>query len=165
MEKANYIRAFIASIGAYLSVKLGILLPILIMLTVVMVIDYSTGILDAKNRGEINSKTGMWGIIKKLLYGVAVAVGMIVDWTILQVASSLGFNIPVATFFGLLVAVWLIINELISILENLTRLEVPLPSFLLKVVQNFKVVVEKSGDTLADTVDNNVKKEQSESGL
>ncbi|WP_181246056.1 MULTISPECIES: hypothetical protein [Clostridium] len=49
MEKTNYIRAFIASIGAYLSVKLGILLPILIMLTVVMIIDYSTGILDAKN--------------------------------------------------------------------------------------------------------------------
>ncbi|PSM58990.1 hypothetical protein C4L39_03790 [Clostridium diolis] len=24
----------------------------------------------------------MWGIIKKLLYGVAVAVGMIVDWTL-----------------------------------------------------------------------------------
>ena len=158
MEKANYIRAFVASIGAYLSIKLGILLPVLIMLTVVMIIDYSTGILDAKKRGEINSKTGMWGIIKKLLYGVAVAVGMVVDWTILQVASNMGINIPVATFFGLLVAVWLIVNELISILENLTRLEVPLPSFLLKVVQNFKVVVEKSGDTLADKVDNNINK-------
>jgi hypothetical protein len=85
---------------------------------------------------------------------------MVVDWTILQVSSSLGFNIPVATFFGLLVAIWLIVNELISILENLTRLEVPLPSFLLKVVQNFKVVVEKSGDTLADTVDNNINKQE-----
>lgn len=165
MDKANYIRAFIASIGAYLSVKLGVLLPVLIMLTVVMVIDYSTGILDAKKRGEINSKTGMWGIVKKLLYGVAVAVGMVVDWTILQVTSTLGFNIPVATFFGLLVAIWLIVNELISILENLTRLEVPLPPFLLKVVQNFKVVVEKSGDTLTEKVDINVKKEQSESSL
>ncbi|WP_431603209.1 hypothetical protein [Clostridium beijerinckii] len=41
-------------------------------------------------------------------------------------------------------------------LENLTRLEVPLPSFLLKVVENFKVVVEKSGDTLADKVDNKI---------
>jgi toxin secretion/phage lysis holin len=160
MEKANYIRVFIASVGAYLSIKLGVLLPILIMLTVVMVIDYSTGILDAKKRGEINSKTGMWGIVKKLLYGVAVAVGMVVDWTILQVSSSLGFNIPIATFFGLLVAIWLIVNELISILENLTRLEVPLPPFLLKIVQNFKIVVEKSGDTLADTVDNNINKQE-----
>lgn len=159
MEKTNYIRAFIASIGAYLSIKLGVLLPVLVMLTVVMVIDYSTGILDAKKCGEINSKTGMWGIVKKLLYGVAVAVGMVVDWTILQVASNLGINIPVGTFFGLLVAIWLIVNELISILENLTRLEVPLPSFLLKVVQNFKVVVEKGGDNLANTVDSNAKKE------
>ncbi|NRY60835.1 phage holin family protein [Clostridium beijerinckii] len=102
MEKTDYIRAFIASIGAYLSVKLGVLLPVLIMLTVVMIIDYSTGILDAIKRGEINSKTGMWGIVKKLLYGVAVAVGMVVDWTILEVASNMGINIPIGTFFGLL---------------------------------------------------------------
>jgi toxin secretion/phage lysis holin len=160
MEKVNTAKVLMASIGAYLSVKLGILLPVLIMLTIVIVTDYGTGILSAQKRGETNSRTGMWGIVKKLLYGVAVAVGMVVDWTILNVASSLGINIPVATFFGLLVAIWLIINELISILENLTRLEVPLPPFLLKVVSSFKVAVEKSGDTLANTVENNINKEE-----
>jgi phage-related holin len=77
---------------------------------------------------------------------------MVVDWTIINVADGLGFNIPTATFFGLLVAMWLIINELISILENLTRLEVPMPAFLVKVVANFKVVVEKNGDKLAEQV-------------
>ena len=158
MENINIIKALMASIGAYLSIKLGILFPVLTMLTVVILTDYFTGILSGKKEGNINSKTGMWGIVKKLLYGVAVAVGMVVDWTILNVTSSLGINIPVATFFGLLVAIWLIINELISILENLTRLEVPLPPFLLKVVANFKVVVEKSGDKLVDTVDANINK-------
>jgi len=160
MEKLNTVKVLMASIGAYLSIKLGILLPVLIMLTVVIVTDYSTGMLAGKKEGKINSKTGMWGIVKKLLYGVAVAVGMVVDWTILHVTASLGLNIPVATFFGLLVAIWLIINELISILENLTRLEVPLPPFLLKVVQDFKVAVEKSGDTLVNTVDNNINKQE-----
>jgi phage-related holin len=81
-----------------------------------------------------------------------VAVAMVVDWTIINVASSLNFNIPTTTFFGLLVTIWLIINELISILENLTRLDVPMPSFLINVVSNFKVVVEKNGDKLADQV-------------
>ena len=36
--------------------------------------------------------------------------------------------------FGLIVAVWLIINELISILENLSELGTPIPPFLVKIV-------------------------------
>jgi len=159
MEKVNTVKVIIASIGAFLSAKLGILYIVLPLLMVAMVIDYVSGMLAAKKEGKTNSKTGMWGIVKKLMYGVEIMVGMIVDWTILNVASSLGINIPVATFFGLLVAIWIIINELISILENLTRLEVPLPPFLLKVVANFKVVVEKSGDTLANQVKTDTKSE------
>lgn len=152
MEKVNGIKVIITSIGAYLGVKLGILYIILPLLMTTMIIDYLTGMLSAKKEKKTNSKTGMWGIVKKLLYGVEVAVGMVVDWTIINVADGLGFNIPTATFFGLLVAMWLIINELISILENLTRLEVPMPAFLVKVVANFKVVVEKNGDKLAEQV-------------
>lgn len=152
MEKANVIKAFFITLGAYLSDKLGILGPILLMLAAVLITDYVTGILDAKKHKELSSRIGTWGIVKKLLYGVAVAVGMIVDWTILNVAETVGINIPITTFFGLLVAIWLIINELISILENLTSLEVPLPGFLLKVVSNFKVVVENNGDALADKI-------------
>lgn len=155
MKKITGFKACIAAIGAFLSAKLGILYIVLPILMLVMIIDYSTGMLAGKKEGNINSKTGMWGLIKKLLYGVEVVVGMVVDWTIINVASSLGITIPVATFFGLLICIWLIINELISILENLTRLEVPLPSFLVNVVSNFKVVVESSGDNLADKVINN----------
>lgn len=33
------------------------------------------------------------------------------------------------------------------------KLDVPLPAFLMKVVSNFKIAVEKSGDALADTID------------
>lgn len=152
MEKTNYIKAFFIALGAFLSNKLGILLPVLIALIGVMVTDYVTGMLDAKSRGEINSKIGMWGIVKKVMYGVEVAVAMVVDWTIINVAGELGINIPIGTFFGLLVAIWLIFNEIISILENLTRLGTPMPGFLIKFVSNFKVVVENNGDALADKI-------------
>lgn len=152
MEKANVIKVFWVSIGAFLSAKLGILLPILLLLLGVMIADYITGMLDAKSRGEINSKIGMWGVVKKLLYGVEVAVAMVVDWTIINISGQLGIEIPIGTFFGLLVAIWLIFNEIISILENLTRLGTPMPSFLVKFVSNFKVVVENNGDALADKI-------------
>lgn len=152
MENMNTIKGVFAGVIAFLSAKLGILGPILLMLLMVMVIDYCTGMLAGLKEHNIQSRKGMWGIVKKLLYGVAVAVAMIVDWTILTVAESMSFEVPLTTFFGLLVAVWLIINELISILENLTRMEVPLPAFLIKVVSKFKVVVENSGDKLSDTI-------------
>lgn len=156
MEKTTYLKTLVASIGAFLSLKLGILLPVLGLLALAMVTDYITGILDAKSRGEINSRTGMWGIVKKLLYGVEVAVAMVVDWTIINVAGQLNIDIHVGTFFGLLVAIWLIFNEIISILENLTRLGTPMPGFLVKFVSTFKVVVESNGDMLADNLENNI---------
>ena len=148
MDKYNYIKAFIAGIGAFLSAKLGLLYIVIPLLLVCMVVDYLTGMLASKKEGSISSKIGRWGIVKKLMYMVEVAVGVIVDWTIINVAVSLNVKVPQCTFFGLLVALWIIFNELISILENLTRLETPMPTFLINIVKNFKVVVEKQGDNL-----------------
>ena len=148
MDKYNYIKAFIAGIGAFLSAKLGLLYIVIPLLLVCMVVDYLTGMLASKKEGTISSKIGRWGIVKKLMYMVEVAVGVIVDWTIINVAVSLNVKVPQCTFFGLLVALWIIFNELISILENLTRLETPMPTFLINIVKNFKVVVENQGDNL-----------------
>lgn len=65
MEKANYIKAFIVSIGAFLSAKLGMLYVVIPFLLIAMVGDYITGMLAAKKENNTNSKTGMWGIVKK----------------------------------------------------------------------------------------------------
>ena len=166
MEKANVIKTFFCTIGAFLSAKLGILWLVLPLLLVAMTIDYITGILAAKKEGEtdkekgISSKVGMWGIVKKLMYGVEVLIGIVVDWLIINVSESLGFNIPVVTFFGLLIAIWLIFNEIISILENLTRIGTAMPPFLLKFVSTFKVAVEQSGDTLVENIEKSINKEE-----
>lgn len=153
MDKFNIIRGVLSGAVAIISAKLGILGPMLLALTGVMLIDYITGMLASKKENVISSKKGMWGIIKKLLYIVIVGIGMLMDWLILTTADSLGVHIPLATFFGLLVAVWLIINEVISILENLTRLDAPLPPFLVEIVKHFKVVVENQGNELADEIE------------
>ena len=46
-------------------------------------------------------------------------------------------------WFGISVAVWLIINEMISILENLSKLDVPIPVFLTKLIERLKISVDK----------------------
>ena len=52
----------------------------------------------------------------------------------LEVAKQIGVTIPIGTFFGLLTALWLIFNEIISIMENLAKMETKLPPFLSKFV-------------------------------
>ena len=57
---------------------------------------------------------------------------------------------PYTVFFGVLVTIWLIINELISILENLEALHVPMPRFLKNIVKHLKSAVETKGDSAED---------------
>ena len=158
MDNLTTIKIIIASIGAWLGAKLGILGPVIILLTVTEIIDYGTGMLAAKYLNKWNSKIGMWGIVKKLLYAISVAIAMICDWCILEIANQLGITIPVGTFFGLLTALWLIFNELISIMENMAKLEAKLPPFLSKFVLKFANILEQQGDKLVDSIDTEIKK-------
>lgn len=160
MEKLNYIKGVICGVGAFLSAKLGLLYVVIPLLLVCMVTDYITGMLASKKEGIISSKIGRWGIVKKLMYMVEVAVGVVVDWTIINVALSLNIKVPTVTFCGLLVAIWIIFNELVSILENLTRLDTPMPTFLQKIVANFKISIENKGNNLADSIKDNSGTEQ-----
>lgn len=159
MENLTYLKGVIAAVAAFFSAKLGILGPMLLALMGVMIVDYLTGMTASKKEGDINSKKGMWGILKKVTYMVVVGVGMLMDWLILTTAENLGAEIPLQTFFGLLVAIWLVINELISILENLTRIGTPMPEFLVRLVKSFKVSVESSADKLTDAVEQKEKQE------
>ena len=156
MEHINYIKILITGFGAWISVKLGILGPVLIALMIVMVFDYATGIAASAKAGVISSKTGMWGIVKKLFYAMEVALGMLADWLILTISNNMGINLPVGTFFGLLIAIWLIGNEFASIVENLLKMEEPVPKFLIYLSKFFKTASEKVGDSLTDQLENSI---------
>ena len=45
----------------------------------------------------------------------------------------------------MIVTVWLIINEMLSILENLGVLGVPIPGFLQSLVKKLKITTERKG--------------------
>ena len=88
---------------------------------------------------KLSSKKGLSGIIKKISYLALVCVGMGVDWLIYSGLKQVGIiDLNYTIFFGLLVTIWLIINELISILENLGSIGVPLPKFLFAVIKRLK---------------------------
>jgi len=107
-----------------------------------MVIDYTSGMLKAWINAELSSRIGLKGIIKKVCYLLVVCVAAVVDWLITSGLGAVGINIDVNFCFGVIVTIWFIINECISILENLAILGVPLPPFLTGMVHKLKVAVE-----------------------
>nr|WP_302685450.1 phage holin family protein [uncultured Ruminococcus sp.] len=143
--KDNIIQATVSvAIGA-LAAYFNILLVPLAVLICVMIIDYGTGMAEAYINKTLNSRIGVKGILKKIGYLVLVCVGGVVDYLICAGLASVGIDYS-SYCFGLIVAVWLIINELISILENLSELGTPIPPFLVKIVHRLKDSVDSKTD-------------------
>ena len=126
---------------------LGILaIPVFLMVGC-NIIDYITGLIASKYRQEqINSYKGMRGIIKKVCMWLLVVVGSMVDVLIKYATQTMGFNIQVHFIVATLVAVWIVVNEIISILENLVDIGIALPPFLMPIVKRIKKEVEKVGE-------------------
>lgn len=136
------IAAAVAAIGSAIN---AIITPFLV-LCVLMVADYCTGMAKSWRLGTISSRTGAMGLVKKLGYGMAVIAAAGVDYVIAYGCSLAGKDFGYRAVFVLLVITWLSINECISILENISEIGVPLPSFLLKVAKRLKSEVEKGND-------------------
>lgn len=128
-------KAAVSLLLGTLSAWLGVLAVPVYVLVLCNVIDYATGIAAAWKRGEkVNSHTGIRGITKKVCMWLLVAVGGILDWLLLYTGESLGLEIHLPMLAASLTAVWLICNEVLSILENMKDIGVPLPGFLGKLV-------------------------------
>lgn len=144
--KENILQAlFAAVIGAVVAYFNVLLIPLIVLFTVI-VIDYITGMAEAYTNKTINSRIGIIGILKKVLYFALVAVGIVADYLITSAFVQIHINLEVNYCIGMIVTIWLIINELISILENLGEMGLPLPAFLVKIVKRLKTTVDKESE-------------------
>lgn len=143
--------AFIAFFSA-LAGWLGILAVPVGVLIVCNIIDYGTGLAASPYRGQkIDSYRSFRGIAKKVCMWLLVGVGAMLDWLVVYAGDTIGISIPVNFLIACVVAVWLIANEIISILENMVDIGVKIPPFLLPLVKNIKKQVEdKTGGVQDD---------------
>lgn len=142
--KENIVKIVIATAVTGISAYFGAVVIPLTVLVLVMAGDYATGVAAAFVTKTVSSRTGIVGIVKKVCYLATVAVGVTVDFIVSSTLPGAGIDMPSDfRLFGLAVTVWLIVNELISILENLARIGVPLPEFL-------KVVLAKLNNSMDD---------------
>ena len=141
----NSIKGVFVTIGGILSSMLGILYIPVILMVLCNVIDYITGILAAVSKGKkISSAVGIRGIFKKVCMWLLVVVGAIVDHLIKYATETIGLTFPFVFLIACIVAVWIICNELISILENISATGVKVPGFLMKIVRYIKGKTEDS---------------------
>lgn len=150
MEHKGLQAVLTAAVTAFAVYFNAIAVPLIVLL-VMMIIDYISGMSAAWREGTLNSKKGVDGIIKKVGYMALVAVAMGVDYLIFSGFAAVNVSVGFEMLFGILVAVWLIINEMISILENLSRLGVPIPQFLTKVVKRLRISAEGKADRITES--------------
>lgn len=144
--KENTIKLLTATaIGGIAAYFHGLAIPLVVLLIAVCV-DYGTGLIKAYYAAELSSKIGFKGIVKKLMYFVIVAVGMGVDWLIEYALGKGGITYSGVFAIAIIVIIWLVINEMISILENLAAIGVPVPKFLLKIIEKLKNSAEQKGE-------------------
>ncbi len=155
-NNSNIINVVTASIGSFLSSVLGILYIPVLLLVVCNLIDYATGLMAAKYREvKISSYKSIRGIFKKVAMWMLIVVGAVVDKLLMYTSTTLGFTWGLTYIIAAFVAVWLICNELISILENLQDTDVPMPMFLMPIVKH---IAQKTEDAL--TIDERKEKEE-----
>lgn len=141
-------------IVAYFSEKLGVTFYLLGLLLILMTIDYISGMAASAveaidHPGDEHygwsSKKGAKGIAKKVAYLCVIAVAMVIDYIVIQTSSALGYTLP-NTMLSLLVSVWYLLNEALSITENAGRMGAPVPNWLMKYIAVLKNKIDSKFD-------------------
>lgn len=92
----------------------------LVLVAVAVVLDVVTGLIKAKATGEgLSSEKARKGFWRKITLFVALGFGVFLDFAAELVISSTGITLSVGMPFALIVSAYIIINESISIFENL----------------------------------------------
>lgn len=151
MEKSK--ASVIAAISVVMS-WLGVLAVPIFLLVGCNLLDYITGLLAAKYRNEpVSSYKGMRGIVKKVCMWLLVVVGSCIDILISHTFKTAGIDIIMPYVVAIVVTVWLVVNEIISILENMMDIGVKIPPFLMPLVKNIKKKVEDNTRTIGEERD------------
>ena len=101
-----------------------------------MVLDYISGIIKSYETNTLSSKVGAKGIIKKFSYFLVIVISFIIDFILCNYTlNEIDLYYPVVSE---IIIAWFVINEIISILENVSEIGVPLPKFIINITSHLK---------------------------
>lgn len=129
MDKFKQIFSFIFTIfGSFLGFYFGEVDGFVYSLLCFVIADYITGILKAGVERKLSSKIGFKGIAKKIMIFIIVGIGNLCDKNLIK--SEPMIKTAIIFFY--------IANEGLSILENSLALDLPIPTKLKVLLEQFK---------------------------
>lgn len=153
MEKIKVSAAALCGALGTLFGQLGAMGPLLVVLLAGNFLDWFTGQSASIAEGTgLSSERGNIGIHKKVGYWVEVGLCLCVDALLVFVLPSMEiggavFNIS-TPIVAPVVTLWLCLNEALSIIENLGRMGVPVPSWLTKFITVLKSAADQQPPAL-----------------
>lgn len=122
-----WLRGISACVAGILTYIYGTFDNLLLILILACVADYATGIIKACITHKLSSNVGFVGILRKVLIFVVVGLASVIDRY-----TGAGFalrNLVIVFYFA---------NECLSIIENCGEMGVPLPKFLVNMLESMK---------------------------
>lgn len=120
---------------------------IIICVFVAIIMDFVTGIVKSLATGEkISSEVGYKGFWKKCALILALSFGIFLDAFIPIMLGVVALEIPFAMPIGTIVGCYIVINEAISIIENInTAAPSALPRWVKKMLEGAGKTIDEGG--------------------
>lgn len=158
MKVKDFFEVALATILGFISTFCKQYGVILTMVCIVIVIDFISGLIKSKLAGNIESGIARKGFFKKIALLVALFFGMFLDWFAPLMLSSINIELSFAMPFAMIIGCYIIINECISIAENLYEINPnTVPKFIVKCL---KIAQEK-----INGIDNKIELQEKTEGL
>lgn len=145
-ERIKRLLSLVAGIVSAFSRQYG---AILLFVCIAIIFDWITGVIGSLSQGEkLSSKKGKKGFWKKMAFLLALCFGIFIDYFIPYAITRIGVHIDANTaIFGMVIGCYIVINESISICENLYKINPAiLPNWIIKMLISAKEQIDKKGD-------------------
>lgn len=143
MEKAKWLLSAICGLILSFTQRYGVMI---IIVAVAIVFDFVTGLIKANIQGEVSSEVGRKGFFKKMALLICLFFGFFLDFVIPYMCNSIGVKISVNTPFGMIICFYIVLNECISICENLYVCDPGImPKWIVRVLKSAKEQIEEKG--------------------
>lgn len=147
MSRAQAIKAIIAALSGLASSFLGAYGAIFICVCVAICLDVVTGLIKSKVLGlPITSKVGALGFWRKMALFAALGFGIFLDTFVPLMLGVVAVDLPFKMPIGMIVGCYIVINESISIFENLDKAApTALPKWVKKILTGAGETINNGG--------------------
>lgn len=124
----KYLNYWIALVGTFFTYIFGGWDTCIRALVILMALDYASGLMAAYVKKEVSSQIGYLGILRKAIILMVLIVAVVLD-RLLNEGTWV---------FRTLICYYYIGNEAISLLENASKIGVPIPKKLVSALKQLK---------------------------